>query len=166
MIKQKYILEEVEPKWVKPSKDSRKKLLGKGHGLYEADEEVEVANEPNPGVDPVGDELFSPDEEELASKRAVYAIMNSLGGVKESIMTEAKKDKGVEMLNALKRHMPASVRALYDKEEQESLEEAAGNVIIGKDGLRIDKLSDDKYRVEGPWGPFDITAAELPDWVD
>ena len=120
MIKQKYILEEVEPKWVKPSKDSRKKLLSKGHSLHEADEEVEVANEPNPGVDPVGDELFSPDEEELASKRAVHAIMNSLGGVKESIMTEARADKGAEMLKALKRHMPASVRALYDKEEQES----------------------------------------------
>ena len=141
-------------------------MLGKGHGLYEADEEVEVANEPNPGVDPVGDELFSPDEEELASKRAVDAIMNSLGGVKESIMAEARADKGVEMLNALKRHMPASVRALYDKEEQESLEEAADNVIVGKDGLRIDKLSNGNYRVEGPWGPFDITAAELPDWVD
>ena len=70
------------------------------------------------------------------------------------------------MLNALKRHMPASVRALYDKEEQESLEEAADNVIVGKDGLRIDKLSNGNYRVEGPWGPFDITAAELPDWVD
>ena len=166
MIKQKYILEEVEPKWVEPSKEPVKKLLGRGHGLYEADEEVEVANEPNPGVDPVGDELFSPDEEELASKHAVDAIMNSLGGVKESIMTEARADKGVEMLNALKRHMPASVRALYDKEEQESLEEAADNVIVGKDGLRIDKLSNGNYRVEGPWGPFDITAAELPDWVD
>ena len=58
MIKQKYILEEVEPKWVEPSKDSEKELLGDGHDLYKADEEVEVANEPNPGVDPVGDELF------------------------------------------------------------------------------------------------------------